>query len=197
VLKPRLLHILIFSLYCVHAIDASAQVGPNDFDVDEAIRIMEIKKGMIIGEAGAGRGFFTFPMAEEVGVKGIIYANDIKSGALLAIQNRCDRMSVTNIKTVLGEVADPKFPVNNLDMVVIVHAFHDFTKPVEWLKNLKKYMKPGASLAILDRDPKRWGRMSYHFLSRDEVIRMLKEGGFENIRVDTSLPNDNIYIVIN
>lgn len=195
-LKYLLPPILIIFLSCVHTSIVSCQVGPNDFDVDKAIMIMGIREGMIIGEAGAGRGFFTFPMAEKVGVTGKIYANDIKSNALLTIQNRCSRMSVTNIITVLGEVADPKFPVNDLDMVVIVHAFHDFSQPVAWLRNLKKYMKPGASLAILDRDPERWGRMSYHFLSRDEVIKLLKEGGFKNIRVDTSLQNDNIYIAV-
>jgi hypothetical protein len=39
--------------------------------------------------------------------------------------------------------------------VIIVHAFHEFTQPVAWLENLKKYMNPGSALAIPDRDPDR------------------------------------------
>ena len=174
--------------------DLYCQVGPNDFDIEVAMDIMKIEPGMIIGEAGAGRGFFTFPMAERVGEKGMIYANDIKNSALEYIRNSVARKSILNINTVLGEVADPLFPRDDLEMVVIVHAFHDFSQPAEWLKNLRKYIRPEGTLVILDRDPDRWGRMQYHFQSRDEVVRLLKEAGFKNITVNTSLENDNVYI---
>ena len=36
-----------------------------------------IKPGMVVGEVGAGEGFFTFSLAERVGENGIVYANDI------------------------------------------------------------------------------------------------------------------------
>ena len=185
---------ILLSICLVYPNIVSSQVGPNDFDVEDAMNIMNIRKGMVIGEGGAGRGFFTFPMAEKVGVNGKIYANDIKESALGYIRSSCDRKSISNIATVLGEVADPLFPVEDLEMVVIVHAFHDFTQPEQWLKNLRKYMRSGATLAILDRDPDRWGRMHYHFQTKDEVVGLLKDAGFKNIKVNTSLKYDNIYL---
>ncbi len=150
---------LIFLLYSLFGSVSLPQSGPNDFDVQVAMDVMGIEQGMIIGEAGAGRGFFTFPMAERTGPSGKVYANDINKRALSYIRNRCSSESITNIFTVPGEVADPLFPTDDLDMVVIVHAFHEFTQPVAWLENLKKYMKPGSILAILDRDPDRYGAM--------------------------------------
>ena len=189
-----LFRIIILSVCLVYSDILSSQVGPNDFDVEDAMNIMDIRKGMVIGEAGAGRGFFTFPMAEKVGVNGKIYANDIRDSALGFIRNSCERRSISNITTVLGEVADPLFPVEDLEMVVVVHAFHDFTQPEQWLKNLRKYMRSGATLAILDRDPDRWGRMHYHFQTKDEVVGLLKDAGFKNIKVNTSLEYDNIYL---
>ena len=192
--RKCLFRIIILSVCLVYSDILSSQVGPNDFDVEDAMNIMDIRKGMVIGEAGAGRGFFTFPMAEKVGVNGKIYANDIRDSALGFIRNSCERRSISNITTVLGEVADPLFPVEDLEMVVVVHAFHDFTQPEQWLKNLRKYMRSGATLAILDRDPDRWGRMHYHFQTKDEVVGLLKDAGFKNIKVNTSLEYDNIYL---
>ena len=46
-----------------------------------------VKEGMVIGEAGAGRGWFTFYLSERVGDEGIIYANDISSRALSILDN--------------------------------------------------------------------------------------------------------------
>ena len=87
-LKKPIIHILII-VFCLFQDSVSfSQVGPNDFDVDKAMELMGIKEGMIVGEAGAGRGFFTFPIARKVGPEGHIYANDIKESALEYRVNR-------------------------------------------------------------------------------------------------------------
>jgi len=185
---------LIFLLLSLFGSVSLSQSGPNDFDVEVAMNLMGIEQGMIIGEAGAGLGFFTFPMAERTGPSGKVYANDINSRSLSYIRNKCAAESIANIYTVPGEVADPLFPTNDLDMVVIIHAFHDFTQPAAWLENLKKYMNPGTTLAILDRDPDRYGAMRSHFMSREKLVAYLTEAGFQILTVDTTLPYDNIYL---
>ncbi len=55
-----------------------------------------VKPGMVIGEAGAGHGYFTFKLAERVETEGKIYANDISQTALDAI----NLSSIKNIHTV-------------------------------------------------------------------------------------------------
>ena len=100
-----------------------------------------VREGMVIGEAGAGRGYFSFKLAKRIGESGTLYANDIDANALRAISRRCVQEGILNIKTVEGKVADPLFPVKDLEMVFMIAAFHDFTEPVAWLKNVKKYMK--------------------------------------------------------
>ena len=116
-----------------------------------------VQAGMVIGEAGAGGGYFTFQLARRVGEEGIVYANDISSSALKDIQRRLKNDGIENIVTVLGQVDDPLFPKPNLDMVFMIAAFHDFEEPVAWLENVKRYMKPKASLVIVEKDPDRWG----------------------------------------
>ena len=97
-----------------------------------------VKPGMIIGEAGAGQGYFTYYLARRVGEKGKVFANDISITSLNDIQSRSKRENIANIITVLGETEDPLFPQKNLDMIVMLYVLHMLEKPVEFLKNLKK-----------------------------------------------------------
>lgn len=53
---------------------------------------------------------------------------------------------------VIGKVEDPLFPIKNLDMIIMANVFHDLEKPLGFLENAKKYLKPEALLVIVDRD---------------------------------------------
>lgn len=150
--------------------------------------------GMVIGEAGAGEGYFTFKLAHRVGNAGRIYANDILERVLGTIRERCERQGITNITTVLGEVEDPLFPESTLDMVVMMAAFHDFEKQVEWLKNVKQYMKSNAGLVIIEKDPDKMERGSSHHMTKDEILETVKQAGYKLVRVEMFLERDNIYI---
>ena len=146
---------------------------------DQPEKLMDfagVKSGMLIGEAGAGRGYLTFFLSRRVGEKGMIYANDIDKQALKDLVHRCEKEAVKNIEVVLGKVADPNFPVTNLDMVVMLYAFHDFTDKEAWLKNVKKYMKQDASLVIFDRQDAHTG------MSKELVMRVGKRAGFKLVQ---------------
>ena len=63
-----------------------------------------VKPGMVIGEVGAGSGYFTFWLSRGVGEGGKVYANDIDSYGLSRIGRRMADEKVKNIETVLGTV---------------------------------------------------------------------------------------------
>ena len=161
---------------------------------EKVMDVIGVKPGMIIGEAGAGRGYFTFKLSHRVGDSGRVYANDIKEKVLQVIRDRCKREGITNITTILGEVEDPLFPTGKLDMVIMVMAFHDFEKPVEWLENVKPSMKPEATLVIIEKDLDRWGKGRNHFMTKNEILETVAKADFELVRIETFLARDNIYI---
>jgi tRNA A58 N-methylase Trm61 len=153
-----------------------------------------IRPGMIIGEAGAGTGYFTFHLSKRVGEEGKIYANDIDKRALWRLNERSEREDVRNITTVVGEVDDPMFPKGKLDCVVIMMAFHDFEEPVEWMKNVVPAMKPDAFLAIIDPDPEKVRYDRSHFMSKEEILATMQKTDFVLVRLLTFLERDNIYV---
>lgn len=129
---------------------------------------------MSIGEAGAENGYLAFHLSHRVGDKGRIYANDIDKKVLQILNDRCKKEGVKNIQTVLGEIADPCFPVTDLD--IMLYVFLDFTEKEAWLKNLKKYMKREAGIVIFD------GQDAHTDMNREMVVSLAKKTGFELIK---------------
>ncbi len=103
--------------------------------------VIGLRQGMTVGEAGASYGYFTFKMSRRVGPTGVVYANDIDSDALRTIEQRSASLKVGNIKTVLGEVADPRFPRSDLDLIVVFDCLFEFSGQVSWMQNARKYLK--------------------------------------------------------
>lgn len=155
-----------------------------------------VRPGMVIGEAGAGKGYFTFKLARRVGPSGKIYANDIDDDALDTIRERIEDEDIGNIVTVRGEVEDPLFPEGQLDMVFMCYVLHDVSKPEAFLKNLKPYLKPGATLVILERDPGKYASAAGHFWYKEKLLRVVKSVGYKLVRLETFLSRDNLYIFL-
>ena len=99
--------------------------------------IAGVRLGMTIGEIGSGGGPFTFRLAERIGKERRIYANDIDQKAL----DRIKQKAIPNIEPILGDVNDPQFPNQKLDMIVMRSMFHDLENPLSMLENSKKYLK--------------------------------------------------------
>ncbi len=163
-------------------------------DVEAAMDAIGLQPGMVVGEAGAGSGYFTLPMARRVGKVGAVYANDIDRQALRSLEARAKGDGLANIHTVIGEVDDPVFPRRDLDLIVVVHAFHDFDRPVEWLVNAKKYLRPGAAVAIIDEDPENRG--SSHFWPRSRVTGFASKAGYALVKAADGFPEHLILLFV-
>lgn len=175
---------------------------------DQVMDMVGIKPGMIIGEVGAGRGRYTVHLARRVGDRGRIYANDIDPRALDYLKERCRKNGLANIETVLGKPDDPLFPRTGLDMVFMVWTYHMMEKPVEMLRSLIPYLRPGALVVMVEPVPAeteeeikeataRLGRKpsDINVVSEESVRRDAAAAGFDLVRTDTSLTKDNVFIL--
>lgn len=187
--------LLICLLIFIHNLSIAQNKYRDAQQQPEAIMdTIGVKEGMVIGEAGDGEGYFTFWLSKRVRKTGKIYANDIKQSVLDKIIKRCEQDSVTNITTILGKQNDPLFPEGELDMLVMMLAFHEFKDHAKWLENVKSSMKPDARLVIIERDPEKINSGWDHFMTNDEILKTVKKANFELVRIETFLKNDNIFI---
>jgi ubiquinone/menaquinone biosynthesis C-methylase UbiE len=154
-----------------------------------------LKAGMLVGEAGAGHGFFTFKLSQRVGDRGMVIANDILPELLQYIEKKYTSRKITNIKTVQGVEDDPLFPRKNLDMIVIFDCLFEFTRPVQWMKNAKSYLKPGAKLVIVDPDPSKMGS-NEDIISRKQVLDYARAAGYDPVEGDDSFLKTHMIVVL-
>jgi ubiquinone/menaquinone biosynthesis C-methylase UbiE len=159
------------------------------------LKTIGIKPGMIIGEVGAGRGRYTVQIASRIGPSGVIYANDIVEGYLKAIERRCADHGLTNVKTVLGDVTDPKLPPTALDMVIMVNVVHCLAEPVPLLRNIKKSLKPDGVIAVVEGSLEKLPSAAGEWFPRNKLLKIYKDAGYELVREETFLPMDNIYFL--
>ena len=173
----------------------SGQIARETWQPPEKILdAIGVRPGMRVGEAGAGQGYFTFPLARRVGSKGIVFANDISALGLDMIRERAAREGLGNIKIVLGEVEDPLFPEKNLDMIVMVYVLHMLERPIPFLKNLHSYLKPGGLLVIIERNTTVERAHYPSFMTSRQILETVGKTGYELDRTENFLPRDNIYI---
>ena len=158
------------------------------------LKTIGIRQGMIVGEVGAGRGRYSVQIASRIGPGGRLYANDIDRDALESLRRRCANLGLKNVEIVTGSVTETHLPDRALDLVVMVNVVHCLADPVALLKNVGASLKPDGQVAVvegnLDKDPTAAGE----WFSRAKLLGIFRAAGYELVREDASLPQDNIYL---
>jgi len=155
---------------------------------EKIMDIIGVKEKMTVGEVGAGGGRVAVRVAKRVGHSGKVYANDITASALQYMRDRIKRENITNMVVIEGTLTDPRFPNEELDVVYLTNTYRHLDKPVEVLKNIKSSLKFGGRLAIIEL--KRYARIT----GSNEIVHNAELAGYRLIKVDNSLPRDDIYL---
>lgn len=155
----------------------------------EVIVALDLKPGEVIADIGAGSGYFSFRFAQHVR-PGRVYAVDIGPDMILHM-NRCIRdLGITNITTVLAPPDDPLLADASLDRVFICDTWHHVEKQGEYLAKLKKMLKPGGQLVMIDFQKRELpvGPPLEMKIAREDLVRQLGGAGFQLLKEYTFLP---------
>jgi len=118
----------------------------------------EIKPGFTVLDFGCGRGNFIIPAAELVGKTGKVYALDIHSLAIQAVQNAASKKGLKNIETICSGCAIG-LEKCCVDVVLLYDTLHMLTDPNAVLEELHRVLKPNGILSFSD-----------HHMKENEII---------------------------
>jgi ubiquinone/menaquinone biosynthesis C-methylase UbiE len=124
-------------------------------DRGEAKVVMDlaaIKPGAWVADIGAGEGYYTVRLAERVGPKGRVLAEDIDPTAIQRLGRRVERERLDNVSIRTGAPEDAKLPANSFDRVLMVHMYHEVGEPYAFLWYLRPALKPGGQVIVVDVD---------------------------------------------
>jgi SAM-dependent methyltransferase len=142
--------------------------------VQRVMDILHIRPGANVADIGAGSGWFSVRAAKRAAPGGMVYAEDINPDSIAYINNRVHRENIPNIKTILGSEDDPKLPESSIDAVLVMKTYHEIARPMLLLQNLKKSLRSGARIGIIDKN----GSGEDHGIARDVVIQEMSRAGY-------------------
>ena len=138
----------------------------------EVMDVLGIKAGSVVADIGAGEGYFTFRLAPRVGPAGKVYAVDIVDDKLDKIRARATKQKLTQIETILGATDDPHLPTEQLDVVLVVNAYHEMRDYDAMLRGIFRALKPGGLLGIIDA-PTKPGEPRENYYDRHRIPEQL------------------------
>lgn len=137
-------------------------VGGNEFAAEDqrdnlgeakvVMDLAQIGEGTTVADIGAGEGYYTVRLAERVGAKGRVLAQDIDPEALRRLGARVERDRLDNVSIKLGTPDDPGLPAGSFDRIFLVHMYHEVTEPYAFLWRLRPALKAGGQVIVVDVD---------------------------------------------
>lgn len=114
------------------------------------LEALALRKGQKVCDLGCGNGFYTLEIARLVGPEGLVYAVDIQPEMLRMLAERAADEGLANIRPILGTVIDPRLPEREVDLVVCVDVYHEFSHPGLMLERIRESLAPGGRLVLAE-----------------------------------------------
>ena len=156
----------------------------------ESFQQLKLTEGMNVCDLGCGNGYWTLPIARDVGKDGKVYAVDIQREMLQKLRQRSSKYKLDNIKPVLGKVDDPNLPANKMDLVLMVDVYHEFSHPESMLWGIRRSLNSKGVVALLEYREEDPGVpiKPLHKMSKRQIMKEYTANGFKLVREFNKLP---------
>jgi ubiquinone/menaquinone biosynthesis C-methylase UbiE len=142
----------------------------------------QVTKGMTIADLGCGPGFFTIPMAQMTGEKGLVYAVDSNQTMLIALKENIAKSEVNpnNVKIVNSDVCHTGIPKESIDLVLFANFLHEGEDKKVFFQEVRRISKLTGCIVDVDwkKTQSEYGPPLKDRLSEEQATRVLAENGF-------------------
>jgi len=119
-------------------------------DPDRMLASLDIRKGAVVADIGAGVGYHAWRLADIVGPSGRVIAEDIQEGMIRLMKSNLEQRKLRNVEVVLGDATDPKLPANAVDLVLMVDVYHEFSEPIPMMKQIRNALKKDGRVVLVE-----------------------------------------------
>lgn len=140
---------------------------------------LDFKEGMKVADFGCGAGYFTLPIAEKVKETGVVYAFDVVSQKLEAVNSQARIQSVNNIKTKrvnLENENGSELSDESIDWVVMKDILFQNKNKEQILNEARRILKVGGKILIVE-----W-KVDNFSIGPEKSLRIYKESLVELAR---------------
>ncbi|MEM7065894.1 MAG: class I SAM-dependent methyltransferase [Cyanobacteria bacterium P01_B01_bin.77] len=165
----------------------------TDEQPDMAVEALELRPTDTVADIGAGTGYMSFRMAQQV-PEGQVLAVDLQPEMIALLEAKRDKQGIINVKTIQAEENNPHLPSEQVDLALMVDAYHEFEAPREVMTGVVKALKPGGRVVLAEyraENPlvliKR-----LHKMSEKQVKKEMAAVGLTWLKTDDRLPQQHL-----
>ncbi len=159
-------------------------------DCATLLKALDVKPGQVVCDMGCGNGFYTLQLARLAGEGGRVLAVDIQPEMLHMLDERAKAEQIGNIELIEGTPIDPKLPAGEIDLILLVDVYHEFSHPEAMLKAMRQSLKPGGRIALVEfrlEDPNVPIKL-LHKMSKKQILKEIPPNGFKLVEQFDKLP---------
>ena len=168
------------------------------------VEALALREGMRVADVGSGDGQWAERLAKTVGAAGHVYATEIDAADVKDIEERASQAGLENVTALLGTETDTGLAEGCCDAILLRMVYHHFTVPAAMRASLRRALRPGARLAVIDLRPRQdWDDLpgvpdrGGHGISEDDLVAEMMSDGFEVVtRYGEWADNGNRYCVV-
>jgi precorrin-6B methylase 2 len=110
---------------------------------------LELEPDQVVADVGAGSGYFSFRIAPHV-PRGRVLAVDVQPEMIEVLERRRRATGFEQLTPVLGSLTDPRLPEGEVDVVLMVDAYHEFSHPREMMEAIVRSLAPGGRVVLVE-----------------------------------------------
>ena len=119
---------------------------------ERLIERLDIKPDTVVLDFGCGPGFFLVPAAKAAG-KAV--GADVSARMLERAAKYAKKRGIP-VELIESDGKSIKLPDNSVDLIFLVHVFHEIDDKLLALKEFLRILKPSGRLAIVERSKDSW-----------------------------------------
>lgn len=117
----------------------------------EVLRALALSPEAAVADIGSGTGYFAVRLARAV-PKGRVYGADLEPDMVKFLNERAVKERLANLSSHEAAPDDPRLPAP-VDLVLVVDTYHHIGDRERYFGRLRKALRPGARVAIIDFKP--------------------------------------------
>lgn len=153
------------------------------------LKNMDLQADDVIADIGAGSGYHVFKMAPQVS-EGKVYAVDIQTEMLAAMQIKINREKVENVELIKGTEASVNLPKNSVDKVLLVDVYHEFSFPYESMRSIREALKEDGKVYLIEYRAEDGSVpiKPIHKMTEAQSVKEMEAAGFKLLENIDNLP---------
>lgn len=138
---------------CGLALVAGTLRADLEAEVDLIAELLRVEPGQVLADVGAGEGDFATRLAGKVGETGLVIATEVDPELVEAIERAARDEELPQLLAVLGDQDEIGLDAGCCDAILLRLVYHHFQKPEAMRADLRRALKPGGVLAVIDIKP--------------------------------------------